>query len=1169
MATAADIIKQLVSQSDLLWVKECKDLLLKEKKIVIEKLHNENIKALQRFLNDLPALDSDIGKSVFYLSMLRYFEINFDATLIKAADVTLLEAYIISADSINFKVKIVHLIPIYKDMLENGKGTTRLVNMFFRKLDKVFNQGRAFKSYVSDNMPTEDYFLEKLNLLLNQAQVFLIQQWDKVDVSQDLKNSMEIVVSMKVRYNKDIKCEAPLAIFLGSINWDCRHQFLVLPYFIVPINVTQDNEKEVRELFKNIYRRITLNQFQREIASITGATISAIAKIVLNYKKCDALTNDFVQYLRSSFTFPEKQARECSLKLWMSKLIKVDGIKVYLEEIKNEIGADFDELLENYSVRVKEVWEYRKETDVDREFHTVTPLELTPRIDNLIYGWIVLHDAITPKPKHSDVIPSRLIWALFSRTHYVSLEALQILLAKFSNCGGFEQILADFVHHNLNVDDSQIRDTILKNINLISATSISKLFDQFKIMLDNGYDGVNIIRLTFILKICSMFPTIKSVDESVYLFGSTHENIEIRQLCLKHVAKTCPQNLDKVLRKYMEKIGQTRNIDMVEEILNCIMNLPDFKTNKRLLYQECGYVFDVNEKTEPYVYYLEAIVENKYQNSSILELRNHVENCLMFLEKQLVKAGSNKLGDYCEIIQLNKNIEQELIVKGGQAQVKGNLVMANVIMYSQCVILTAKSYILILPSLLKEDHNSTDLIKKMLLSIMDIALRSRHKGIADSCCSILETFVDMVQKKGCANLDDVIKCCFGRFCELYFSPTFYARNLSCWRTMFIFLSNQKDLVNEIVPRLIESAMPTDISSVSDCVKIRSLKTLKALLSSSRFNLSQWYTQLLRCLCANYSNESYSIRSALGHTFANFVSEVFKGKPDKVPYFNFILEFKELFFEMLKQLYILCADVNNQALFFILAIFDKLVLMDEMYYSDELVAFLSRLKKHFLKMFLNCKYFFLRELTLACCYNLCPVIKRTFLAENIERILPTICDSNIKLSLTTLRDELIQEFPYSIKNPIFSKCYKENARLLDPLQLTDTKIEIHEIVKGTISHSERLRLLGAYRCVALSHKMNELDGKSRALLYICATILLMDEIDCVRCIICEFNTGPGENTPKSPFMLLASFRTKYRNVDDCEKTYILQNFIQKYEKEILRHNKLYERYVLTSLDSIAF
>uniref|UniRef100_A0AAF5CQU0 G-protein coupled receptors family 3 profile domain-containing protein n=1 Tax=Strongyloides stercoralis TaxID=6248 RepID=A0AAF5CQU0_STRER len=1109
MVDIYEVIEKIIDTKICSWFSDIKKCNLSKKNHSLGGREEVDKKLLEEYIKSPETIKIDHAQRVIFQMILRYYDIK----IVKEFFENDKEFLLPSLFNETTKESIINNdISIYYYFLQKGTLTIKGVESFLRKLCTFFSKGRdhVLKTYLDyqNNDKEANIFLNDITFILNKTYKYLIERWAISDTIQELKRSFKILLQLMVKLN-EIPYEFFLQQFLSTVTWNVRFQYIVLPFFISPIVITNENEEEMKKLINDIFERTTLNQFNREYASITCPTIVSIATIVSS-SNSDDLKNCLFLYLYHMFTFSAKQVNRTACKLWIPRLVKVPGMKEVFSNLLKKIGEEFVNLRSNYYERNKEVQEYREETCIDYEKHTDAPHELEFKLDNLLYSWIVIYNSLPFKDTKE--IPHLLIAALRYRSNFVVMESLNLFISKFQNINNFSTYLHEFYYNHMSTDDLQIREIMIKNLDKLNLKKNDPLAMYINSFLLQDISCINYQRLIMCLSIFDYYPDCYIGDGDVYLLCIGHDDCNVRQLALKYVVRSRPIDLEVAFKTILEYIDEGRNIEVGEDVLrHGILELDKFKNNYEGFQEFFDKLIEETSLSLTFSCYLNSIVLQNFNSTNFDSIKSIGENCMKIIKEKLVEGGSERLGLSPPLVDLYENLKKQISKEGKSVSEITSEFGVILISYSQGVFYNCKTLENLI-SLLSANNTSFELIEKYLKKIRDSALRTRHKGINDNSCEIYQNCIKTLSKN--KNTTKILENAHKEFKEIFFNPQFEARNLAFWRIFMIFVDEGLQDFDELIPTVLQLSMPQNILDVEDSMKIRCLKLLKAFLSSSNYTFTKYYPELLEKLCQNYPIESYPVRSAMGHVFGNLIKEIFCGWPESVPYFNFILQYPKLFYGAVNAIQLLKDSINNPSLFFVLTIFQKLIFVDESFYDEEMIELLKVLKSIFIEMLQKTYNYFIREQLVEALFNLVPNKKRKNFVRKLENFTNTIEDSNLKITFDRFLFYLKQEYPYNYPNPKFSNYFSSSIPVYKSLPISkpsDDKLFLSEVLfifENVTSTSERLRLQAAYKIVALAPNISYLE---RA--------LLMDEIDFIRMIACEFGTTPIYPSMDNPTRIL--------------------------------------------------
>uniref|UniRef100_A0A0N5C1I4 Rap-GAP domain-containing protein n=1 Tax=Strongyloides papillosus TaxID=174720 RepID=A0A0N5C1I4_STREA len=1159
------VIDEIVDTKICSWFSDIKEYIISKKINSQESRLVSDKKLLGEYIKFPEKINVNHAQRVIFQMILRYYNVKLEREFFEDGREFLLVSFF---NEITVESVINEDISTYYYFLQCNKLTVKSVESFLKKLCVFFPKGRSdvvevYKRY-DDNNEEAVVFLNDIIFILNETYKYLIERWSVSDTIQELKRAFRSLLQLMTKLN-DLPYEFYLQQFLSTVTWDIRFQYVVLPFFIEHIKITDKNEDNIRTLINDIFERTTLNQFNREYASITSPTIVAIATVVCSSESSN-LKDCLSSYLYHMFTFSAKQVNRTSCKLWIPRLIKVPGMVGIFNGLMKKIGIEFVNLRSNYYDRTKEVQEYREETCIDYEKHTDAPHQLEFKLDNLLYSWIIIYNSLILKDLKD--IPPLLIAALRYRSNFVVMEALNIFLLKFQNASNFHTHLHEFFYNHMSTDDSQIRDIMLKNLDKLNLKKNDILAMYINAFLIQDISCINYQRLIMCLSILDYYPDCYVGNGDVLLSCAGHDDHNIRQLALKYILKNRPSDLPYIFRTVLEYIDEGRNIEVVEDVLkDGILQLNEFRNSKDEFQKYFDNLKVETSLSDTFSYYLDSIALKYYNAVDLKMIESIGEKCIQLIDNKMIQGGSDKLGISLPLVDLYENLKKGISKEGKSNEEITSEFGVILIAYSQELFYNCKTLENLI-CLQEKNCNSLELIEKMLRSIRDCALRTRHKGINDDSCEIYGNCVKILSKN--KNAVNILQNAYEEFRKMFFDSHFQARNLAFWRIYMVFVDEGFQDFDELISTVLKLTMPDDISKVEDSMKIRYLKLLKAFLSSSNYSFTNYYPELLEKLCRNYPIETYSVRSAMGHVFGNLIKKIFCGWPENVPYFNFILQYPELFYRAIKEVQTLRNSINNPSLFFVLTIFQRLVFVDEVFYDKEMVVFLKTLKSIFIEMLQKTHSYFIREQLIGALYNLIPNNKRKEFSKKLECFTKTITNSNLRMSFDRLLFQVQQEYPYKYPDPKFSNYYSTSTPVYKSLSksIDDGSFlsEVFFILTNATSPSERLRLNVSYRIVALAPNMCYLETKTQLQILLYLASLLMDEIDMIRMICCEFGTTPKYPSMDNPTRILAKISKLIKGLplSKDEIDTVIDNFLKENISKIRIYNKYFEPLIIRSL-----
>uniref|UniRef100_A0A0N4ZP58 Thyroid adenoma-associated protein homolog n=1 Tax=Parastrongyloides trichosuri TaxID=131310 RepID=A0A0N4ZP58_PARTI len=1163
-----ELFNQIFQSKICPWSSDVQNLIKKRKKIMNEKRLNVDMNLLKNYLQFPEKASHEYSQVVIFQLILRYFEVSFNMEFYENNKSYLLVALFNETTKETF-IKD-DLYTFYYFLCRNIL-SLKAVEGFLKKVNSFSLNGKnsILELYMSLDNDTEgaNTFLSDLILTLEKTYKYIIERWSNPETIQEMKRSFKLVLDLRVKFIQ-VPYEFFLQQFLSTVTWNIRFQYIVLPLMISPIQISSENNLLIEKLVNEIFERTTLNQFDREFASITCPSIVSIATIIQS-SDSSKLKNDLYDYLYHMFTFQSKQVCTTACKLWIPRLIKIPKMQDVFKKLLKNIAKNFVELRSNYHNRNKEIHEYREETCIDHEGHIDTPHELTFKLDNLLYAWILIYNSLSFK----DIIelPLLLITGLRYRTNFVVLEALNVFLNKGQKSPDFRIHLHEFFYNHMSTDDSQIRELMLKNVNKLELKVNDTLAKYINGFLFQDTTGLNYQRILICLSVLDYYPECYIGDGSAYVSSIGNNDNNIRLLSLKYILKNMNFILNDVFRTVLQYIDLERHIEVVEDVLKYgILKMDIFKNDKKKFEDYFDKIKDVIPINETFTCYLDSIVLQNYKIYNYEKIQLVAIKCMNIIENKMIQGGSLKLGHCPPLVELYENLKKPIIKNGmSNVEISSEFGIA-LISYSQGILYTCKTLFNLLELLIETDENK-ELICDILKSVRNSALRTRHKGINDSSCDVYKNCIKILSNSKKETFNLILKDAHTEFMEMLFNSQFEARNLAFWRICMIFVDEGLQCFDELISKVLRYTMPENISETSDNMKIRYLKLLKAFLSSSNYSLSKYYPELLRKLCCNFPLESYPVRSAMGHVFANLINEIFIGWPKYVPYFNFVLHFPELFCEAINQLYLLKDSINNQSLFFVLTIFERLVFVDDMYYDEDMLQVIYILKGIFIRMLEKAQNYFIRDQLINALFNLIKTKNRKNLIEKLESFLKKTDNNNFKMSFNSLLGQIKQSYPYQYPNPKFSNVFSSSFPLYDSIcNETKEMSEVSFIFLNATSFSERLRLHAAYKVIALAQKLPLLEKKIQLKILLYLGVLLMDEIEFIRIICCEFGTTTAypsmDNTRRILSKLGKLIKQLALPVEEVNN--IINEFLEKEEEKIIRYNKYFEPLILRSLsDSI--
>ncbi|CEF61812.1 Armadillo-type fold domain-containing protein [Strongyloides ratti] len=1162
-----EIIDKIIDTKLCSWFSEIKKFNLKKKNQLSESRTIVDKESLEKYLNYPETIKFDHAQRVIFQMILKYYDVELEKEFFDNDREYLLVSFF---NETTKKSIIDKDLSIYYFFLQKGKLTVKAVESFLKKLCIFFSNGRNYvlKLYLDYHNDKEEanIFLNDIIFILDKTYKYLIERWAIGDTIQELKRSFKNLLQLMVKLN-ELSYEFFLQQFLSTVTWDIRFQYVVLPFFILPINITNENEEQIKKLINDIFERTTLNQFNREYASITCPTIVSIATIICSSNSND-LKNCLFLYLYHMFTFSAKQVNRTACKLWIPRLIKVPGLTEIFNKLLKKISKEFVELRSNYYRRIKEVQEYREETYIDHEKHTDAPHELEFKLDNLLYSWIVIYNSLISK--NTKEIPFILIAGLRYRSNFVAMEAFNLFILKFQCVSNYRKYIHEFFYNHMSTDDLQIREIMLKNLDKLNLKKNDTLAMYINAFLIQDISCINYQRLIMCLSILDYFPDCYVGNGDVYLLCIGHDDCNVRRLASKYIIKNRPNDLEVIFKTVLKYIEEGRNIEVAEDVLKYgILQIDQFRTNYEIFQEFFNKLKIETSLNLTFSCYFDSIVLKNYNITDIKSIQLIGENCLNILEEKLIKGGSEKLGISPPLVDLYENLKKEISKEGKSNNEISNEFGIILISYSQELLYNCKTLENLI-YMLSKNNNSSELIEKFLKKIRDSALRTRHKGINDDSCEIYRNCIKHLSKN--KNTITILQNAYDEFKKMFFNSKFEARNLAFWRIFMTFVDEGLQNFDELITTTLELSMPENILNVSDLMKIRCLKLLKAFLSSSNYNFTNYYAELLKKLCKNYPIESYSVRSAMGHVFGNLIKKIFCGWPEKVPYFNFIIQYPKLFYGVIKEIQLLQNSINNPSLFFVLTIFEKLVFVDEMFYDKEMIEFLGILKSILIKMLQHTYSFFIREQLIGALFNLIPNKRRKNFVMKLECFVNKITNSNLKITFDRFLFYVKQEYPYHYPNPKFSNYFSSSIPVYESLAISKSSnnkfllSEILFIFENAKSPSERLRLHAAYKIVALAPNISYLESKTQLQIFLHLGILLMDEIDFIRMICCEFGTTSIYPSMDNPTRILGKISKliKCLPLSKEEIKKIIDKFLEEYSSKIISYNKYFEPLIIRSL-----